>query len=254
MVVGLERWKEYFKEYEDKYVLIGGAACNIWEEEVNINPRATKDLDVVLIVEALTVDFGKRLWDFIKDANYANRNKGGNTYKHEYYRFMNPKDKSYPKQIELFARNVGILNLPLEAHIEPISIGEDLSSLSAILMDDDYYSYTLDHSISVDGIHLARPEALICLKAKAFVEMLERENNLGNVDSRDIEKHKKDIFRLLAMLPQQSHFDLPNKIRLDIEEFYNKVGELPNSDFFKSSRLVDLNATKLLKILQTAFL
>ncbi len=157
MVVGLERWKEYFKEYEDKYVLIGGAACNIWEEEVNINPRATKDLDVVLIVEALTVDFGKRLWDFIKDA-------------------------------------------------------------------------------------------------KAFVEMLEREKNLGNVDSRDIEKHKKDIFRLLAMLPQQSHFDLPNKIRLDIEEFYNKVGELPNSDFFKSSRLIDLNATKLLKILQTAFL
>lgn len=32
------------------------------------------------------------------------------------------------------------------------------------------------------------------------------------------------------------------------------VGELPNSDFFKSSRLIDLNATKLLKILQTAFL
>ena len=28
MVTGLDRWREYFGEYKDKYVLIGGAACN----------------------------------------------------------------------------------------------------------------------------------------------------------------------------------------------------------------------------------
>ena len=26
MVTGIERWKEYFNDYKDKYVLIGGAA------------------------------------------------------------------------------------------------------------------------------------------------------------------------------------------------------------------------------------
>lgn len=28
MVAGLDRWREYFSEYKDKYVLIGGAVCN----------------------------------------------------------------------------------------------------------------------------------------------------------------------------------------------------------------------------------
>ena len=143
MVTGIERWKEYFNDYKDKYVLIGGAACNLLEEELDMNPRATKDLDLVLVVEALTPDFGARLWDFIKSANYADRSKGENEFKHEYYRFTNPEDKAYPKQIELFARSTGILNLPSDAHIEPLSVGEDLSSLSAILMDDDYYAFTI---------------------------------------------------------------------------------------------------------------
>ncbi|MBR6105374.1 MAG: hypothetical protein IKP81_10010, partial [Paludibacteraceae bacterium] len=105
MVTGIERWKEYFNDYKDKYVLIGGAACNLLEEELDMNPRATKDLDLVLVVEALTPDFGARLWDFIKSANYAGRSKGENEFKHEYYRFTNPEDKTYPKQIELFARS-----------------------------------------------------------------------------------------------------------------------------------------------------
>ena len=71
MVTGIERWKDYFRDYKDKYVLIGGAACNLLEEELGMNPRATKALDLVLVVEALTSDFGLRLWDFIKSANYV---------------------------------------------------------------------------------------------------------------------------------------------------------------------------------------
>ena len=74
MVTGLERWKEYFNDYKDKYVLIGGAACNLLEEELDMNPRATKDLDLVLVVEALTPDFGARLWDFIKSRTSSSMN------------------------------------------------------------------------------------------------------------------------------------------------------------------------------------
>lgn len=222
MVTGIERWKDYFRDYKDKYVLIGGAACNLLEEELSMNPRATKALDLVLVVEALTPDFGLRLWDFIKSANYVGRSKGENKFKHEYYRFTNPEDKTYPKQIELFARNFGILHLPSNAHIEPISIGEDLSSLSAILMDDDYYAYTIEHSRNIEDIHVASPEALICLKAKAYTEMLDRKAEGEQVDSRDIEKHKKDVFRLIAMLPQNSRFMLPERVKSDINDFYKE--------------------------------
>lgn len=219
-----------------------------------MNPRATKDLDLVLVIEALTPDFGLRLWDFIKAANYGHRSQGGNEFKHEYYRFTNPQDKTYPKQIELFARYTGILNLPPDAHIEPISVGEDLSSLSVILMDDNYYAFTIEHSRNIDDIHVASPEALICLKAKAYTEMLDRKAEGKLVDSRDIEKHKKDIFRLIAMLPQDSHFTLPEKMKNDMNDFYQRVGELSNPDFFKNAGLRGLNAERLLELINTAFL
>ncbi len=49
MVTGIERWKQYFKDYKDNYVLIGGAACNLLEDELDMNPRATKDLDLILV-------------------------------------------------------------------------------------------------------------------------------------------------------------------------------------------------------------
>ena len=254
MVTGIERWKEYFSDYKDKYVLIGGAACNLLEEELDLNPRATKDLDLVLVIEALTPDFGLRLWDFIKTANYTGRSKGENEFKHEYYRFTNPEDGTFPKQIELFARNTGILNLPPDAHIQPINVGEDLSSLSAILMDEDYYAFTIEHSKSIDEIHIANPEALICLKARAYTEMLDRKAKGEHVDSRDIEKHKKDVFRLIAMLPQDSNFALPKKLRNDMDYFFQKIGELPSPDFFKSAGLRGLDAQSLLKLFNTAFL
>lgn len=180
--------------------------------------------------------------------------KVGNEFKHEYYRFTNPQDKTYPKQIELFARYTGILNLPPDAHIEPISVGEDLSSLSVILMDDNYYAFTIEHSRNIDDIHVASPEALICLKAKAYTEMLDRKAEGKLVDSRDIEKHKKDIFRLIAMLPQDSHFTLPEKMKNDMNDFYQRVGELSNPDFFKNAGLRGLNAERLLELINTAFL
>ena len=254
MVAGLDRWREYFSEYKDKYVLIGGAACNLLEEELDMNPRATKDLDLILVVEALTPDFGARLWDFIKHANYSNRNKGENEHKHEYYRFTNPQDKTYPKQIELFARNTGILNLPADAHLEPISLGESLSSLSAILMDDDYYLFTIEHSRYLENIHIANPEALICLKAKAYIEMIERKDKGESVDNKNVEKHKKDIFRLVAMLPMDSHFNLPDKLKIDMREFIQKIGDLPNSDFLKSAGLGGLNTEELFELLHKAFM
>lgn len=254
MVTGLDRWQEFFADYKDKYILIGGAACNILEEELSLNPRATKDLDLVLIVEALTSDFGAKLWEFIKLANYKGRSRGENEHKHEYYRFVNPEDKSFPKQIELFARNTGILNLPSDAHIEPISLGEDLSSLSAILMDDDYYKFTIEHSQVLGNIHIASPEALICLKTKAYVEMLERRDAGESIDGRDIEKHKKDVFRLIAMLPGDGTYSTPNRLQKDIEQFCNRIGELPNADFFRSAGLGNLTADRLLARLKEAFI
>ena len=62
---------------------------------------------------------------------------------YEYYRFMKPANMEFPYQIELFSRNIGLLDFPEDIRITPIPTDDDLSSLSAILMDEDYYNFTI---------------------------------------------------------------------------------------------------------------
>lgn len=65
MVTGLNVFRDYFAYDTDKYVLIGGAACDIVFTSNDATFRATKDLDMVLIVEALSPEFGEKFWKFI---------------------------------------------------------------------------------------------------------------------------------------------------------------------------------------------
>jgi len=107
MVRGIEKFKEYFAGYEDNYIIIGGTACDILEENAGQQPRATKDIDIILIVEALTPDFVNRFWEFIKTGQYETRQRGNG--KHEYFRFLKPRITDFPLQIEIFARKPDVL-------------------------------------------------------------------------------------------------------------------------------------------------
>ena len=66
MVKGIETFENFFRDFSQEYVLIGGTACDLLMEEAGIEFRATKDLDIVLIVEALTEKFGMKFWEFFR--------------------------------------------------------------------------------------------------------------------------------------------------------------------------------------------
>jgi hypothetical protein len=51
MVRGLKKFREYFAGFEDHYVIIGGTACEIVLRDTDMLPRATDDIDMILIVE-----------------------------------------------------------------------------------------------------------------------------------------------------------------------------------------------------------
>lgn len=257
MVRGIDTFREYFKDFEANYVIIGGTACEIHEENYAQFPRATKDIDIILIVEALSHEFVERFWSFIRQGAYRQREKGTGgigRLQHEYYRFIKPQVASYPMQIELFSRNLGLLDFPQDAVITPIPTDEDLSSLSAILMDDDYYHFTIQHSALEDGVHIASIESLICLKSKAFIDLTEKVQAREHVDKRNILKHKKDIFRLAAMLAPDSSYHVPHRLQEDVGRFCQLAEqELPNDDFFKAAGLPGLNAEELLQLIKTSF-
>jgi len=243
MVRGLDIFKKYFEEYPGNYVIIGGTACDIIIDEAGFEPRATKDIDIILVVEALSSDFVKQFWQFINDGRYQQREKSND--EREYYRFIKPENTDFPHQIELFSRTPDLIVLEVEAHLTPIPVEDDLSSLSAILLNDDYYNYMIEHSQVEDGLHYANIEALICLKAKAFLEIKERIEIGSKEDAKQLRKHKADVFRLTVMLTPESIFDLPETIQAHVNQFAElTAGDLPDKAIFKEMGLsnIDPNA------------
>ena len=151
MVKGFDSFKTWFHGFEEQYTIIGGTACDILMADEGLNFRATKDIDLVLIVEALTAEFGRRFWAYIQKAEYQHCSKS--TGLPQFYRFSRPKSDAYPAMIELFSRKVDVIALPDNAVLTPLPIDEGISSLSAILLDDDYYgSITFPVGFGVDGL------------------------------------------------------------------------------------------------------
>ena len=70
MVRGQAIFQEWFKDFENQYVLIGGTAASITMEEAGVPFRCTKDLDIVLHVEVLTPAFGQKFWEFVQAGGY----------------------------------------------------------------------------------------------------------------------------------------------------------------------------------------
>lgn len=232
MVVGLDVFRSYFGDFPDYYVIIGGTACDVALSAEGLTPRATKDIDIILVIEALNPAFVAKFWQFIQDGNYERREESAD--ERRYYRFVNPGTEGFPKQIELFARQPDVVVLPADAHLTPIPVDDDLSSLSAILLNDEYYQYIIEHSEVEDGLRMANTEALIVLKAKAFLEMNERLAKGQHEDSKHIRKHKYDVYRLGVLLTAEDSFDLPPLILSHMKFFMLEAGkELPNAAFFK---------------------
>lgn len=232
-MVGLKTFTDFFKEFNTSYIVIGGAACDDYFEREGIEFRATKDIDMILVVEAVNDDFIAHFWEFIKSGKYE---KNEQSEERQYYRFINPEKEDFPVQVELFSRTPDIIQPIDGARFTVIPTDEDLSSLSAILMDDEYYTFTLDHTEEVDGLNRADELALICLKAKAFLDLSERKEEGQKIDSKTIKKHRSDVFRLAVTLTGEHKLELPESIREDMEAFVGLMEDNPpqTKDFLKA--------------------
>ena len=224
MVPGLDRFQRFFKDFQDQYILIGGAACDKLMEEAGLEFRATKDLDIVLCVEVLDPDFVKHFWEFIKAGKYKHRHK--NTGEPCFYRFTDPVDESFPFMLELFSKKPETLKFEGDGHLTPIPVEDDPSSLSAILLDEEYYTFLHSYKREMDDLTLIDEIGLIPLKAKAWMENTDRRAAGQEVRSWDIKKHRADIPRLFRLLKPEMRIQLSPAIKKDMEEFFRRmVGE-----------------------------
>ena len=70
----------------------------------------------------------------------------------------------------------------------------------------------------MDGITVLDPVHLIPFKAKTYVDLSARKARGEHVNTRDLKKHKKDVFRLLQLFGPETTAELPDAVRDDMEE------------------------------------
>jgi hypothetical protein len=221
MVKGLELFEKHFAPYEDKYVLIGGTACMIVMQDAGLEFRATKDLDIVLHVEALDIEFVKAFWEFIRAGGYQNRQRS--TGKEVFYRFYSPSNTDFPAMLELFSRIPDTVKLEDGSHLTPIPVNEAAISLSAILLNDDYYHFIHSGKRKTSGLSIVDAAHLIPLKARAWIDLDARKAIGEAVDEKDIRKHKNDILRLYQLLASTLRIITPQSILNDMQLFLERL-------------------------------
>ena len=85
--------------------------------------RATKDLDIVLYVEALDNAFVQAFWEFVRAGGYEVQEKS--TGEKQFYRFQKPTNANFPFMLELFSRQPDVLQVTEGSHLTPLPVDED---------------------------------------------------------------------------------------------------------------------------------
>ncbi len=221
MVRGLNTFRERFAGFEDRYVLIGGAAVEVAMDRASLEFRVTKDLDIVLHVQSLDVEFARAFWAFISEGGYKFKEKSAG--KPTFYRFHTPDDPSFPFMIELFSATPQLIDPPSDSHLTPLPVADEVSSLSAILLDQDYYGFLKRGIRLVNGLSVLAPEYIVPLKARAWIDLSERHQSGDGVSSKDVKKHRNDVIRLSQLITPTDRIELPGQIYDDLADFTNKA-------------------------------
>lgn len=218
-VTGWELFRERFAGYEDCYVVIGGFACEVLLHEAELDFRATKDIDMILLIDGDFPGFAHAFWGFIREGGYKCGWKQSPDL--HFYRFTEPKP-GYPAQIELFSRKPDY-HLNNDSKVIPIHIDDDVSSLSAIVMNEDFYGLLQEGKVVVNGISTIEAAYLIPFKMYAWINLLERKEHGEHVNERDLKKHKLDVFRLLQIVPDTAIVHLSGMCAEAAKKYLNRI-------------------------------
>ena len=248
MVRGLNHFKDYFREYSEHFVFIGGVASYLLLDEAGASRvRATKDLDIVLMANS-DGDFLRAIKNYIGAGGYEIQR--GSRGQATFYRFQRPADDKFPVMIELFATAESGFELYDGQHIVPIANSEGIASLSAILLDDEYYAMIRKNTVEKNGIYILNELALIPFKAQAYLEIKKR-----GEDSKNWKKHRGDIINLVVTyLTEESKEKLMGKVKKHFVEFMNQFKEELSPDVIKGACKQKIPPKKIISLLENTFL
>lgn len=225
-IQGLNNFKKFFKDDTDKYILIGGTATILNLDSIGLSRnRGTKDLDIVLVVDLLDTAFIDKFKKYIELGGYKTKQANG---KPQYYRFENPKNTDFPKMIEILSKKPDVFDSLKFTTATKLTIEEEMISLSALILDDEYYQFILDNNSKKEGILIADMECLVILKIRAYNDLKQKKEDVDSkIKSEDIAKHKNDIFRLAQNFNLTTKIKCTEKMMKDIKLFKDNISNDP---------------------------
>lgn len=252
---------DFFEGYEDCYVIIDGNAAAIWLAQDHQDFRATQDYDMVVIFENSQLGFSQKFDDFIEKYGYLCAEIGGDVNKKKvYYRFaLDPAlaVTGVPQQIELFSKIPLRYELRLPTETMPLHFATG-PSLSAIVLNDDYYSLLKQCQQKIGHVSILSVPGLIYFKAKAHLDIRQRLANGDKLRHRaNKNKHYKDVCRLCDLIIENQTFDskvVPRTCQNDLKSFIQLVEAEPEQIFkkrFKSDPDFDLNRDEVVRVLRS---
>ncbi|MBR5703808.1 MAG: hypothetical protein IKX45_06110 [Bacteroidales bacterium] len=240
IVDGISTFRKAFTPFAESFIVIGGCACRAVIPDGDIRPRKTTDIDMVLVPQELSPGFISTFWKFIKDGEYkfASRKDKEGDRRYVFYSFIDGKE-GYPDQIELLSKPDESIGTPAEHHIEYIDTGEEYSHLSAIILDRNYYDYLASHFETVDGIRYASADALVFLKALAYLNLTADKRDGKRVNDDDIKKHRRDVIMAAAYLPIGEKYTVGESLRQTLDDFLLAVADSSVRQSLKASLGID---------------
>jgi len=154
--------------------------------------------------------------------------------------------------IELFSGKTNNFDLKFNSPLTPIHIDESIVSLSAILLDDAYYNSLVRGKRIVEGYSLIEIETVILFKIKAWIDLKQRKEAGEQIDSKNIKKHRNDIFRLLVNVNPSTRVEIVDEIQEDLNEFIDMI-HLDKPDL-KNLGIKRTKFSELMEILKNCFL
>lgn len=246
MVRGLDTFRDWFREYPSRYVVIGGTACNLILAQYGAPERATHDIDMVIVAESFDDAFYKRFISFIKEGRYQHKGKA-DTY--VLYRFEQPSNELFPPKIELLSKRPDHL-AGIETDLGRFQNLDATGSLSAILLDDAYYGL-LDRGIEiVEGIPVLGLHYLPVFKIHAWANLSDDKAAGKAVHSDEINKHRRDVLRLCALFEPGTKIAMPSSIVSEVRRF---VTERPWDDNMMRNLGLRISADEMAHLIESSY-
>ena len=152
---------------------------------------------------------------FVHAGGYEHRTKDG---RYQLFRFEKPRNADFPPKIELLSRRPEVLD-GVETALGRFRITDGDYSLSAILLDDDYYRLLEDGVEIIDGLPVLGLRYLPVFKMHAWANLTRDRANGHAVHSDEINKHRSDVCKLCSLFDPGTTVELPETVRKEVAGF-----------------------------------